>query len=463
MAEITQETVEEYLADIEYSVIADFGGDSLEEVLKIARADMKPFVTNSQRTQQFLRENFGRNMTEITSSTRREVSKSLNEGIRLGEDYSGLSKRLKSSFDHLSRSRRNTIATTEVGGAANFAIDEGYRQSGLVSKRRWVTTFLRSRDTHMNLSGEERGMDEAFSTINGSAMYPGSFGVASEDINCRCRTVAAKFTSDETTEDVTLRKDPATGELTRGGKPIIPVTPEPIPVPKPRVGKERPAGVPVSAALKAPSRGHFRDASIHAMRAVDKVHGDGNLPDLPIKTGKMSTRQGHFKYRATGDQQPIEIKMSTQFTAEAEHTLIHEIGHFLDHNGFNTAAERGGKQMASTFRDTPAWKRWLSSVKDSAAIKKLQYQRNNLPVRDYRSFSQTASKKMYDNYLDVNEAWARSYAQYITEKSGDAVLKKQLNEILKDDFYGASQWAASDFAPIREAMDDLFKEKGWIE
>jgi len=234
VAEITQETVEEYLADIEQAVIADFGGDALEEVLKVARADMRPFVTNSQRTQEYLREKFGRNMKEITASTRREVSKALNEGIALGEDYTGLSKRLGSSFDHLSRSRRNTIATTEVGGAANFAIDEGYRQSGLVSKRRWVTTFLRSRDTHMNLSGDERGMDEAFSTINGSAMYPGSFGIASEDINCRCRTVAAKFTSDETTEDVTLRKDPATGELTRGGKPIIPVTPEPIPVPKPK-------------------------------------------------------------------------------------------------------------------------------------------------------------------------------------------------------------------------------------
>jgi len=220
VAEITQETVEDYLADIEQAVIADFGGDALEEVLKIARADMRPFVTNSQRTQEYLREKFGRNMTEITASTRREVSKALNEGIRLGEDYSGLSKRLGASFDHLSRSRRNTIATTEVGGAANFAIDEGYRQSGLVSKRRWVTTFLRSRDTHMELSGDERGMDEAFATINGSAMYPGSFGIAAEDINCRCRTVAAKFTSGETTEDVTLRRDKETGELTRGDKPL---------------------------------------------------------------------------------------------------------------------------------------------------------------------------------------------------------------------------------------------------
>ena len=66
---ITQETVEEYLADIEQAVIADFGGDSLEEVLKLARADMRPFVTNSQRTQQFLRDKFGENVVEIFGTT----------------------------------------------------------------------------------------------------------------------------------------------------------------------------------------------------------------------------------------------------------------------------------------------------------------------------------------------------------------------------------------------------------
>ena len=217
---ITQETVEEYLADIEQAVIADFGGDALEEVLKIARADMRPFVTNSQRTQQFLRDKFGENVVEIFGTTKKDIFESLLEGIREGEDYRKLAKRLDDKERKVSKERRRIIATTQVGGAANFAIDEGYRQSGLVSKRRWVTTFLRSRPTHEELSGKERGMDEAFTTINGSAMYPGDFNVASEDINCRCRTVAAEFTSGETTEDVTLRRDKETGELTRGDKPL---------------------------------------------------------------------------------------------------------------------------------------------------------------------------------------------------------------------------------------------------
>ena len=382
VAEITQETVEEYLADIEQAVIADFGGDALKEVLKVARADMRPFVTNSQRTQQFLREKFGRNMKEITASTRREVSKALNEGIALGEDYTGLAKILDTKFKHIGQVRKDIIATTEVGAAANFAIDEGYRQSGLVSKRRWVTTFLRSRPTHEELSGEERGMDEDFSTINGSAQYPGDFGVAAEDINCRCRTVAAKFTSEETTEDVTLRKDPATGELTRGGKPIIPTTPEPIPVPvtpkpkrpkpspQPRVGKERPAGVPISEALKLPTRGALKGPLNDTVNAINSVHGGGDLRKIPVKGQKNRAYSGRYYYRTYPSESPngdpLNIKMDPT-GKHVEMTMAHEVGHFIDNQGL---ASGNSLRWASSI--SPDLEEWRRAVVKGRAGQELQ-------------------------------------------------------------------------------------------
>lgn len=44
-----------------------------------------------------------------------------------------------------------------------------------------------SRDTHIYLDGMQKPMEEPFYTYNGdSAMYPRSFGVAEEDINCVC-------------------------------------------------------------------------------------------------------------------------------------------------------------------------------------------------------------------------------------------------------------------------------------
>lgn len=45
----------------------------------------------------------------------------------------------------------------------------------------------RVRDSHEYLEGMVKPMNEPFYTYNGnSAMYPRSFGEASEDINCRC-------------------------------------------------------------------------------------------------------------------------------------------------------------------------------------------------------------------------------------------------------------------------------------
>ena len=470
MAEITQETVEEYLADIEQAVIADFGGDALKEVLKVARADMRPFVTNSQRTQQFLREKFGRNMKEITASTRREVSKALNEGIALGEDYNGLSKRLGKSFDHLSRSRQRTIATTEVGAAANFAIDEGYRQSGLVSKRRWVTTFLRSRPTHEKLSGEERGMDEDFSTINGSAQYPGDFGVAAEDINCRCRTVAAKFTSDETTEDVTLRKDPVTGEITRDGKPVIPTTPEPIPVPKPRPpAPEPPETAPVSAALERPG-GQVTglDTSIDdAINTIDSVHSDGDLPKIPIGTADMAGGTNGRYYFDPKNGKAVGIDISNDVDhRRPQLTTAHEVGHFLDNQ---VLKDKGGRHSFGSEQATKEFLPVLRAIQESPQYKELGRMKRRALEQFNPSLPRAVNMELakieihVDYLLDAREAWARAYAQYIAEKSGNPVMLKELGAIVDSPMeWSVRHWETKDFAPIRDAIDTMFRDKGWI-
>ena len=50
-----------------------------------------------------------------------------------------------------------------------------------------------SRDTHIYLNGMVKPMNEPFYTYNGnSAMHPGGFGVATEDINCRCYCTYSK-------------------------------------------------------------------------------------------------------------------------------------------------------------------------------------------------------------------------------------------------------------------------------
>ena len=62
-------------------------------------------------------------------------------------------------------------------------------------KKQWVSAKdKRFRDTHRHLDGEIVGVDEKFTSKSGAkALAPRRFGVASEDINCRCTTITAFF------------------------------------------------------------------------------------------------------------------------------------------------------------------------------------------------------------------------------------------------------------------------------
>ena len=88
------------------------------------------------------------------------------------------------------------IARTEVNGGANWATTEAYRQSGVVTRRAWIATRdERVRDSHADMDGVETDLSNPFVLISGdnrgeTADQPGDFGIAEEDINCRCTTVA---------------------------------------------------------------------------------------------------------------------------------------------------------------------------------------------------------------------------------------------------------------------------------
>lgn len=68
------------------------------------------------------------------------------------------------------------------------------KQSGLEVTKTWVTMLdERVRDTHSFLEGVTVGLDEAFTTIDGdSALAPGGFESAENNINCRCELRLSK-------------------------------------------------------------------------------------------------------------------------------------------------------------------------------------------------------------------------------------------------------------------------------
>ncbi len=126
----------------------------------------------------------------INATTRDAIRDQLRQSIALDEGREALVDRLKGTMGDASDARVRMIAQTEVAQLSNMATHEAHRQSGIVRLRRWAVADGMARATHLELEGVIKSINEPFTSSSGaSAMYPGGFGVAEEDINCRCITV----------------------------------------------------------------------------------------------------------------------------------------------------------------------------------------------------------------------------------------------------------------------------------
>jgi hypothetical protein len=253
----------------------------------------------------------------------------------------------------------------------------------------------------------------------------------------------------------------------------IPLVPPPVSPPislPPLVPPITPAVTtkPVSNALDVLAKGETGKAIKASIEAIDSVHGDGVLPKIPIKQTNTTNRNGAFWRDDSG--KPIKIDVS----AKGDHLLMtttHEVGHFLDYEGI-PKTHAGITGMFRDFRKESQFAEWIKAIDDSEAVKKLRDVRTKSQVvLGTVSTLQGPQKIMYNidkkhaKYLNTDvELWARSYAQYITHKSQNEVMRKELS-LHQESNYGkvyGSQWDHADFLPIAQAFDNLFAALGWL-
>ncbi len=130
----------------------------------------------------------------VNAHTQDEVRKILADGVAEGLSPKEMADALKKlpAFD---KARATRVATTEVHRSANFTTWFSHKTSGVVTERRWITSFVNSRASHAAVHGQTAGIDELFLVGDGATFYPGETGIAHEDINCGCTTVAVVDTS----------------------------------------------------------------------------------------------------------------------------------------------------------------------------------------------------------------------------------------------------------------------------
>lgn len=211
-----------------------------------------------------------------------------------------------------------------------------------------------------------------------------------------------------------------------------------------------PGSVPVSQALTLPSTNSTTGKAVNnAVAAIDQVHGDGNLPSATVKVGNDPDSFGYYV--------PYSKEVLINTAKWADHpglTTAHELGHFLDDGALGIGL--GTRRVPDI-----QWQAWKDAIDNSAAIKSLRALRANggqIPG------SPNYVRLDYIDYMltDV-ETWARSYAQFVAQRSQNGAILKELVKEQTFDPNIAKQWQDADFEPIALAIEQIFRGKGWLQ
>ena len=211
----------------------------------------------------------------------------------------------------------------------------------------------------------------------------------------------------------------------------------------------RPNGAPVSNALSNTIKDKAtREEVNEAIRAINTVNGDGNLPKIKIAAygGRAA---GEYSWKMRGGKALIEIKIKPGTGTEAM-SAVHEIWHFIDHKGINPNSERFSSESGEI-------KELIDALENSGRIRQIKDEYLSAD----RSEEGKVKRKRCAYLLDEREMTARAYAQFVAVESQSPQLLKELEFMQNNPGWQKSTWEEEDFKEIRSAMQLVLKRFGW--
>lgn len=363
----------------------------------------------------------------MNTTSENQLNTLVGEWIRNGLTYNSLIDQLTATT--FSRQRSEMVAVTEITRSFYQGNVAAWRRSGVITRHRFRTANDERVCSQCGpLNGQVVELGGAFTHPDSGAQY---FGIP---LHPRCRCFASPVVNVPDEREI-LQQD-MTPLQTQNLQPI---------------------GTPVSAALQLPTRGKLAQPISDTVASIDKVHGDGALPELPVLTGSMKDKGGYYKHESASGK-PIEIKLSTQYETPRT-AMAHETGHFLEAQGMIPAVNAKPESMAQV-------KKLNSAFLESAAVKRLGAlvtgkETIKIDNGSGKIIEYPADWKYVLYLKDSKEVWARAYSQYITIRSGDSAMLEELRK--EQAYYYPTAWADDDFEPIANAIDDLFKALGWVK
>lgn len=138
------------------------------------------------------------------------VTNEVATGVLLGKSYhevaTAINRHGKITYNNAVRIVRteSTRISNESSAEGRARLNEVGNQFGVATMKKWVTASdERVRASHASLEGKVVAENDVFKSSSGNtAPYPGAFGVAKEDIHCRCQAVAVVTLNGKTAKEI---------------------------------------------------------------------------------------------------------------------------------------------------------------------------------------------------------------------------------------------------------------------
>lgn len=171
------------------------GDQMVEQVFgtkqKALLGSFEPTVGTNSIMRDYLRIFGIQKVQQVASTTIKQIRNIITQGIDEGLSERETSRLLREKATVLSASRAQTIARTETHAAANYAVYESFKSTGVDAKREWVSAEdERTRENHVEANGQIVGLNEPFDVGGERLMYAGDPSGSPENVvNCRCAVV----------------------------------------------------------------------------------------------------------------------------------------------------------------------------------------------------------------------------------------------------------------------------------
>lgn len=187
------ENIAEYLTgcyeDGFLGALYDIHGQGIPFIFPIDRAQIVDAVQTDSKISTNLYTRLGEDVSYLKKSIRAELSRGIANGLTWVEMAAHIAHGMNSPF-HKAMNKAMRIARTEghrIQNRAQMDTLNKAKENGADVVKQWISTLDdRTRETHKILDGQIREIEDYFEVNGHKAKYPGGFGVASEDIHCRC-------------------------------------------------------------------------------------------------------------------------------------------------------------------------------------------------------------------------------------------------------------------------------------